>query len=1098
MTEKEKQKISQNESENNVYKAQLDKYFNNQMPSHEIINVCSTPNILKVFNSAARKVVLYQSVLENAVSAADFKNQKHSEGHDIAKLEIYKLPESIRSPILMLKGNGRNSNSIVMLTEMINKKGENVFVPIALDRNKGKISNISTLYGKKNLSKYLSDHLADIMAINIKKADMLANIGVRFPKSIYDTVVCFDDSIAYTTANVKNLSEKVQTLFSEKVKFPSGESKRFEITQDDIDILRTLEPRKSILNFTQAELETTQKWAEKFKSELSEKSPFYRLINGDWRENEETGVPIIDVADKSPTFQSVRNDIKQQIIFRGTVVNSDTDWNIQISRKGLEDTVKYAFNSKNYTAYSLLYYIEDIVKNGTLLDSVICEKNNNSKSYNPAFMHKMYSLCKLNETVFLAKLTIEEFFDGKETTLKRLYNVQDIKLKPLRHIEFTEKPLARSVLNGSDIRISDLFQLVKSFDRDFYLNKRSEQQIKKFPSGESKERNNNMAELTQEALLEKIAALEKQVAAITAEQQTLKEQMNTVNQFISSITESQNFEQSMATIESMGRQVLDCREAEFWCYDSAENKYFSNSEERGGREWKIAEENMRIAAGNKQIHISDGAAYIPIISNDRVSGVLIASGKDGGFNQKDLEKFAPNSQIANTVDLALKKEFEHQGRITDELTRLKNRQGAKEYAANTMAHNVNDKKDMCIIMCDIDHFKSVNDTYGHDAGDTVLKNVAAILQSGTRQGADSAFRWGGEEMVCVLNCDYDHAMDIAERLRAQIENATHLVYDGNRQPANIGVTISMGVHHIKADMEITPQNAFDFFESQLKFADELAYQAKESGRNMVVGGESTIVSEKEKYSLFTVEINGEIMNYRDNNASDIDALMNRYASCGGYLPDFTENCTRITNLEFAEMEQSDTSKPVFCAEINVDNNTLTVWDNEKIADSSLDNAVENIEENGALNLSYRPFAQPDDFEHYTDVTSEKTNSDVINKDSDNITVEGHTGTWYVIDTAEVDGQELFLLENEEYGDETANVIVDENGALVMDDVWNGFDELYEQMDYMAESEEKVYDLEDDVIGEDGFLDKCDDMEQWAKETIEKAENLEKGINGKEI
>lgn len=837
MTEKEKQKISQNESENNVYKAQLDKYFNNQMPSHEIINVCSTPNILKVFNSAARKVVLYQSVLENAVSAADFKNQKHSEGHDIAKLEIYKLPESIRSPILMLKGNGRNSNSIVMLTEMINKKGENVFVPIALDRNKGKISNISTLYGKKNLSKYLSDHLADIMAINIKKADMLANIGVRFPKSIYDTVVCFDDSIAYTTANVKNLSEKVQTLFSEKVKFPGGESK---------------------------------------------------------------------------------------------------------------------------------------------------------------------------------------------------------------------------------------------------------------------ERNNNMAELTQEALLEKIAALEKQVAAITAEQQTLKEQMNTVNQFISSITESQNFEQSMATIESMGRQVLDCREAEFWCYDSAENKYFSNSEERGGREWKIAEENMRIAAGNKQIHISDGAAYIPIISNDRVSGVLIASGKDGGFNQKDLEKFAPNSQIANTVDLALKKEFEHQGRITDELTRLKNRQGAKEYAANTMAHNINNKKDMCIIMCDIDHFKSVNDTYGHDAGDTVLKNVAAILQSGTRQGADSAFRWGGEEMVCVLNCDYDHAMDIAERLRAQIENATHLVYDGNRQPANIGVTISMGVHHIKADMEITPQNAFDFFESQLKFADELAYQAKESGRNMVVGGESTIVSEKEKYSLFTVEINGEIMNYRDNNASDIDALMNRYASCGGYLPDFTENCTRITNLEFAEMEQSDTSKPVFCAEINVDNNTLTVWDNEKIADSSLDNAVENIEENGALNLSYRPFAQPDDFEHYTDVTSEKTISDVINKDSDNITVEGHTGTWYVIDTAEVDGQELFLLENEEYGDETANVIVDENGALVMDDVWNGFDELYEQMDDMAESEEKVYDLEDDVIGEDGFLDKCDDMEQWAKEVIEKADDLEKGINGKEI
>lgn len=48
-------------------------------------------------------------------------------------------------------------------------------------------------------------------------------------------------------------------------------------------------------------------------------------------------------------------------------------------------------------------------------------------------------------------------------------------------------------------------------------------------------------------------------------------------------------------------------------------------------------------------------------------------------------------------------------------------------------------------MCDIDHFKSVNDTYGHDAGDTVLRDVAAILQEGTRTGSDCAFRFGGEE-----------------------------------------------------------------------------------------------------------------------------------------------------------------------------------------------------------------------------------------------------------------------------------------------------------------------------------------------------------------
>lgn len=739
-----------------------------------------------------------------------------------------------------------------------------------------------------------------------------------------------------------------------------------EITQADIDVLRTLEPRKSILNFSSAELAATEKWAEKFQGELSEKSPFYRLINGDWRENDETRVPIIDVVDKSPTFKSVRDDIKQQVIFRGSVVNSDTDWNIQISRKGLEDSVRYAKSHNNNAVYNILYNIDYIVKNSTLLDSVLSEKNNNSKSYNTAFMHKMYAVCKIKEQINLVKIAIEEFADDKNSTLKRLYNVQDIKVEPIRYIEFAEKPLARSALNGSDISISDLFKLVKSFDKDFYLNKRSEQQIEKFPSGD--ERNDNMAETTQQELLERIAALEKQVSAMTAEQQNLKEQINTVNQFISSITESQNFEQSMATIESMGKQVLDCGKAEFWCYDGAENKYFTNDENRGGRDWQIAKENMRIAADTKEAYISGGEAYIPIISNDKVAGILVASEKDDTFDRTSLEKFAPNGQIANTIDLSLKKEFEHQGRITDELTRLKNRQGAKEYAANTMAHNVNAEKDMCLIMCDIDHFKSINDTYGHDAGDTVLKNVAGILQSGTRQGADSAFRWGGEEMVCVLNCDYDHAMDIAERLRQQIESTTHLVYNAEKQPVNVGVTISMGVYQVKPDREITQENAFSFFESQLKFADELAYTAKETGRNKVVG-ENDIMQgkniEKESYSIFCIKSGGETAYFREEN-TDIDTFVKRLADCNGNYPEFLKGCIKISEVEFAELEQTEKNPPAFGAKIDLDYDEiyqyklLNVWDNEKIAFVSLEETIQNVRETGTVNLEYIDFARDDD------------------------------------------------------------------------------------------------------------------------------------------
>lgn len=341
--------------------------------------------------------------------------------------------------------------------------------------------------------------------------------------------------------------------------------------------------------------------------------------------------------------------------------------------------------------------------------------------------------------------------------------------------------------------------------------------------------------MTEQELLQIIADLKEKVETISKEQRDLKDQIKTVNQFISSITESQTFEQSMATIESMGRQVLGCERSTFWCYDGAENKYFSNDENRGGRDWQIAEKNMRIAAETKQVHTVDNIAYIPIISNDKVSGVLVAQGKDGGFDRENLNKFAPNGQIANTIELSLKKEFEHQGRITDELTRLKNRQGVKEYASNTLAPNINAKKDVCIVMCDIDHFKSINDTFGHDAGDTVLKNVANILQSGTRQGADSAFRWGGEEMICILNCSPAQGYDIAERLRVQIENTQHLVYDADKQPTNVNVTISMGIHHIQTEQELTPETAFQFFENELKSADVLAYEAKESGRNTVVG-----------------------------------------------------------------------------------------------------------------------------------------------------------------------------------------------------------------------------------------------------------------------
>lgn len=244
------------------------------------------------------------------------------------------------------------------------------------------------------------------------------------------------------------------------------------VTEADINLLRTLEPRKSILNFTDEEIEITQKWNERLTKDLWVKSPYYRAQNGDWRENEQAQVNIIRIEAHNKDFKGVRNDIKNQTIERGVFTNTDTNWEIQVSRRGLEDSVRYA-NSHNDSTFDLLYHLDELIENSILLDTVLSEKNNNTKAFTTAFMHKLYCPCVINNEPHLAKLSVEEYGINHDTQ-KRLYNIREIKTEPLKNIGFTNKSLDHSVLNGLHISISDLFAIVKSFDKDFYLNKRNE------------------------------------------------------------------------------------------------------------------------------------------------------------------------------------------------------------------------------------------------------------------------------------------------------------------------------------------------------------------------------------------------------------------------------------------------------------------------------------------------------------------------------------------------------------------------------------------------------------------------------------------------
>jgi diguanylate cyclase (GGDEF)-like protein len=128
-------------------------------------------------------------------------------------------------------------------------------------------------------------------------------------------------------------------------------------------------------------------------------------------------------------------------------------------------------------------------------------------------------------------------------------------------------------------------------------------------------------------------------------------------------------------------------------------------------------------------------------------------------------------------------------------------------------------KNISILFFDIDHFKSVNDTYGHDAGDEVLKIVAHTIKHTLRQG-DTAARWGGEEMVAsLLGAVESDAVDKAEKILEEIRNIKFENFP------DLKVTASIGVATAESSLS---------FEDLIKRADGSMYEAKQTGRNKVI------------------------------------------------------------------------------------------------------------------------------------------------------------------------------------------------------------------------------------------------------------------------
>jgi diguanylate cyclase (GGDEF)-like protein len=124
---------------------------------------------------------------------------------------------------------------------------------------------------------------------------------------------------------------------------------------------------------------------------------------------------------------------------------------------------------------------------------------------------------------------------------------------------------------------------------------------------------------------------------------------------------------------------------------------------------------------------------------------------------------------------------------------------------------------MTVIMCDIDLFKKVNDLYGHDKGDEVIKSVAHIFNAELRK-QDSLARWGGEEYLFLLpTTTSSKAMVLAEKLRKKIEGTLFQYKD-----TQFNITVSMGIHQF---------TSFDSIDTAINSADKNLYRAKSEGRN---------------------------------------------------------------------------------------------------------------------------------------------------------------------------------------------------------------------------------------------------------------------------
>lgn len=176
-----------------------------------------------------------------------------------------------------------------------------------------------------------------------------------------------------------------------------------------------------------------------------------------------------------------------------------------------------------------------------------------------------------------------------------------------------------------------------------------------------------------------------------------------------------------------------------------------------------------------------------------------------------------HEHLREILDLQLSLENESR---SDYLTGFYNRKNFLEISKNELSRSRRNGTALSYIFCDIDHFKNINDIYGHNAGDEVLRQLSTLIKDNIR-AYDTVWRWGGEEFLIQLpETDVKMAGEVASKLRSVIDEASI-----STRQHNLHITVSFGVS------EINPDELIDDFLARL---DKLLYEAKNRGRNQVI------------------------------------------------------------------------------------------------------------------------------------------------------------------------------------------------------------------------------------------------------------------------